>query len=888
MSYWNTLRRTRIAGPALAAAVAAVPALLAAQTPSPRSEQTIDDGWRYRAGGVSFAESPKTDDSNWQRVSLPHTWNAQDPFDDTPGYRRGIGWYRKTLTLDSSLRAKRVFLHFEGANQVARVYVNGAFAGEHRGGYTAFTLDVTRLLRFDGATNENEIAVEVNNAHDPSIPPLSVGYALYGGIYRDVWLVATDSVHATLTDHGGPGVYVSTPAVSRASGTVAVRGTITNDAGVAKRLRVVSTLIDADGRAVATDAANVDVAAGRDGGWTQTLPAIRAPHLWSPEDPYLYHVRTDVYDGSVLRDRVMSPLGFRWYRFDPHEGFFLNGAKYVIHGTNRHQDYAGIGSALSNEMHERDMELIKEMGANFVRLAHYPQDPAVLEAADRLGLLIWEEIPVVDYITPSPEFTATAENMVREMIRQGYDHPSVIMWGTMNEVFLWSPEGARIGRQKDTTYMREVRDYAAHIDSIARREDPTRVTTMATHISGDYEKSGVAYVSQVLGLNIYDGWYSGTFAGFGTQLDKHHARMPDRVLFVSEYGAEDDYRVNSLHPERFDFSGEYQRAYHESYLEQMRSRPWLGGTALWNEFDFSQPETGGSIPYENQKGMITWDRKPKDVYYLYKANWNPAPMLYIASRGWTQRLGTDSTARVGAGPGIATQPVDVYSNLARVELFVNGRSLGAKVPNDVKRATWEVPFRDGDNVVEARGAKDGATYDDRLVIHMTYRAPTLADPSVPFRALGVNVGSLAQVTDPTNEVWEGDQPYRAGSFGYVGGTDGAAMFDKDLAVKGDATTPLFITYRAGLSAYRFDVPDGDYDVELLFAEPKAKPGERVFDVSVNGAPWLTALDLAAQQGLARAARYTKRVTSSGGRGIVVTFSPRVGEPILSGIRVERR
>ncbi|HEY7236821.1 MAG TPA: glycoside hydrolase family 2 TIM barrel-domain containing protein [Gemmatimonadaceae bacterium] len=889
-------RRTWVPGPALAVALAvASPALLDAQSVSSadarfahaaRARYAINEGWRYREGGVNLAESLHFPDESWERVSLPHTWNARDPFDDAPSYRRGIGWYRKTLSLDSALRGKRIFLHFEGANQVAAVYVNGAFAGEHRGGYTAFTFDISKLVRFDGGKNDNVVAVQVNNAHDPFIPPLSVGYALYGGIYRDAWLVATDPVHVTLTDHGGPGVYVSTPAVTQERGTVAVRGAVSNDGATAKHLRIVSTLVDAAGREVARDTAAVDVGARKESAWSQTLPAIARPHLWSPEDPYLYIVRTDVYDGDALRDRVSNSLGFRWYRFDPHEGFFLNGAKYQIHGTNRHQDYAGLGSALPNAFHERDMQLIKEMGANFVRLAHYPQDPAVLDAADRIGLLIWEEIPVVNYITPRTEFTATAENMLREMIRQHFNHPSVILWGTMNEVFLWSPEGARIRAQTDTTYMREVHDYAARVDSLARCEDPTRLTTMAIHISGDYEKSGVANVSQVLGLNIYDGWYSGTFDGFGTQLDKHHARLPDRVLFVSEYGAEDDYRVNSLHPERFDFSGTYMRRYHESYLQQIAARPWLAGTAIWNEFDFSQPETGGSIPYMNQKGMLTWDRKPKDVYYLYKANWNPQPMVYIASRGWTNRLGTDPAARPGAGLGVSTQPVDVYSNLARVELFVNGRSLGAKTPNDVKRATWDVPFRDGDNVIEAHATKDGRRYDDRLVVHMTYRAPRLDDASVPFRALGVNAGSRAQVVDPSGEVWEGDQPYAPGSFGYVGGT--AAMVDKDLPIKGDAVTPLFITHHRGLSAYRFDVADGTYDVELLFAEPSVGPGERVFDVAVNGAPYLRALDLSATYGIGRAARYTTRATATDGQGIVVTFTATKGEPILNAIHVTRR
>jgi beta-galactosidase len=769
---------------------------------------------------------------------------------------------------------------------VADVYVNGAFAGEHRGGYTAFTMDITKLVRFDAGASENVIAVQVNSAHDPFIPPLSVGFALYGGIYRDVWLVATDPVHVTMADHGGPGIYLSTPGLTRERGAVAVRGSVTNDGPVAKQLRVVSTLLDARGAVVAASDASVTAAPGREASWSQRLPAIPGPHLWSPDDPYLYTVRTGVYDGAVLRDQVDSPLGFRWYHFDPRQGFSLNGRKLQLRGTNRHQDYAGIGSAMSNDLHRRDMEWIKEMGANFVRLAHYPQDPAVLEAADRLGLLIWEEIPVVDYVTPRPEFTHNAENMLQEMIRQHYNHPSVIMWGTMNEVFLWSPEGARIRAQTDTGYMRQVHDYAAHVDSLARREDPTRVTTMAIHGSSDYDSAGVSSLSQVLGLNIYDGWYSGTFDGFGRTLDRRHANSPERVLFVSEYGAEDDYRVNSLHPERFDFSGSWMRRYHEAYLRQIAERPWLGGTAIWNEFDFSQPETGGSIPYMNQKGMLTWDRKPKDVFYLYKANWNPEPMVYIASRGWTHRAGTDSTARSGSGPGVSTQPVDVYSNLPSVELFVNGRSLGAKAPDDVRRATWNVPFRDGDNVLSAHGTRDGAAYDDRLLVHMTYRAPLLADSTVPFRELGVNVGTEAQVADASGLVWEGDRPYTAGGFGYAGGT--AAMFNKDLAIRGHATTPLFFTYRSGIESYRLDVPDGEYDVELLFAEPAAKPGERVFGVSVNGTSVVDGLDLSARYGVARAATFTARTSASGGRGILVKFTPTTGLPLLSALHVRRR
>jgi beta-galactosidase len=875
------LRRALILGAALGAAplvgppAAAQPAA-AAVTTAPRIRYTINDGWRYLADGVNFAEKPSLSDEAWERVSLPHTWNASDPFDDVPSYRRGIGWYRKRLALADSLKGKRLSLYFEGANQVADVYVNGAFAGQHKGGYTAFSIDITPFVKFGGGGtgNENLIAVQVDNSHSPYIAPLSVGFALYGGIYRDVWLVATDPVHVTTADHGGPGVYVSTPTVSRAEGVAAARGTIVNETPAEARLRVVNTLLDATGASVGQANSTVRVDAGGSATWSATLPAVRNPHLWSPSDPYLYTVRTDVYEGDRLRDRVTSPLGFRWYRFDGQTGFSLNGAKLQLRGTNRHQDYAGLGSALTNDLHVRDLQLIKEMGANFVRLAHYPQDPAVLEAADRLGLLIWEEVPVVNYITPAPEFTRNSETMLREMIQQHYNHPSVIMWGTMNEVFLWGPQGFRIRKQLDTAYMRETRDFAAHMDSVARAEDRTRVTTMAIHGSSDYDSSGVARVPQVLGLNIYDGWYSGTFDGFGKQLDRRHARFPDQPLFVSEYGAEDDYRVNSVEPERFDFSNTWMRRFHESYLEQLTARPWLAGTAVWNEFDFSQPETGGSIPYMNQKGLLTWDRTPKDVYYLYKANWNPAPMAYIASRGWSNR----------AGP--STQPVDVYSNLPSVELFVNGRSLGARTPNTVKRATWEVPFTAGRNVLTARGSRDGIAVVDSLAVRFTGRPARLADGTVPFRELGVNVGGKAQVADARGLVWLGDQPYVAGGYGYVGGTP--TMFDKDLAITSTPQPPLYFTYQEGLSSYKLDVPDGDYEVELLFAEPSARPGERVFGVTVNGRPIVENLDLSATHGVARAVTYPARATATGGAGITVQFVPVKGKPILNAIHVRKR
>lgn len=849
---------------------------LAAQTV--RTRYTINDGWRYSPTAVEFAERPLLSDDDWQRVSLPHTWNAHDPFDDVPSYHRGISWYRKTLLLPEELKDKRIFLYFEGVNQAADVYVNGAFIGRHLGGYTAFTFDVTKAVRF-GEKTQNLIAVKVDNSHDPQVPPLSVGFALYGGIYRDVWLLAVDPLHVKLTDHASSGVYITTPRVSRDMGQAHVRGTVVNSTSEPKRIRISHSLVDSSGARVAESSSVLNIAAGAEASFAQIMPAVAQPQLWSPDRPYLYRLRTSVQEGDVLRDEVENPVGFRWFSFDAGRGFFLNGERLQLRGTNRHQDMQGFGSALSNQQHVQDLRWIKQMGANFLRLAHYPQDPAVLDAADRLGLLIWEEIPVVNYITVSEEFAQNARTALREMIRQHFNHPSVILWGTMNEVFLWSQQGARIGRHTDTTYMAAVRSFAADLDRLARAEDPARYSAMAIHGSADYDAAGVADMAQVLGLNLYSGWYGGEFEDFGKSLDRRHARYPKQILMISEYGAGSDLRLNALVPERFDHSSTWFRMFHESYLRQIKARPYIAGSAIWNQFDFSQPHIGESMPNMNQKGMLTFDRKPKDAFYLYQANWNPAPLVYIASRDWTHRTGTAPARAV-------LQPVDVYSNVGPVELFANGKSLGRREPDDLNKLSWQVPFTDGSNLIEARAVRGDQVYSDQLVIQFDYYPQNLRDPSAPFTQLGVNVGSNAQFA-AHGAVWEADQLYRPGAFGYLGGE--RKLMARDVVMTNTPHSGLYVTYRLGLEGYRFDVPDGSYTVELSFAEPeRIAAGARVFDVLINGATVLTGIDLVAQTGIGAARSVVIDTAARSGGGIQVTFRARSGQPLLNGIRVTRR
>ena len=419
----------------------------------PRIEYTINEDWRFIPNGMAFGHSLLAEDPGAEVVSIPHTWNTRDPFNGKFSYRRGISWYRKELVLNEELKGKRLFLYFEGANQVADVYINSVFAGQHKGGYTAFIVDITDYATF-GIDAPNLIAVQVDNSHDNHIPPLSVGYALYGGIYRDVWLIATSPLHFKLSDHASSGIYITTPEVSEKKAKVEIKGTLVNNTDEVKRISVISRILDNEGRLVKKTESVVEVGPDSETHFRQSTGPINTPRLWSPDDPYLYRVVSEIHDENFIVDKVNNPLGFRWFSFDPDKGFSLNGEKLLLKGTNRHQDMMGKGHALTNAVHERDLRIIKEMGCNFLRLAHYPQDPRILEMADKLGLLIWEEIPLVNYMNISHPFIENSKNIIREMIRQHYNHPSVIMWGSMNEIFLWSKEGARTREHTDESIIR--------------------------------------------------------------------------------------------------------------------------------------------------------------------------------------------------------------------------------------------------------------------------------------------------------------------------------------------------------------------------------------------------------------------------------------------------
>lgn len=852
-----------------------------------RIKQSINSNWRFIRKDVSNARDPGLDDRSWQIVSLPHTWNKKDAFNDTRGYYRGPAWYRKKINIGNKLSGKQVFLKFGAANQVADVFVNGRYVTEHKGGYTAFSVNITRYLHFG---EENVIAVRVDNSYNHEIPTLSADFTFFGGIYRNVWLIATDPVHISVTDFGSPGVFLHTADVSDKSALVIAKTEVTNNSKEEQSVRIETIITDRTGHVVGNMSSNLTINPGKKEEVSQKSHTIRNPHLWSPDDPYIYTVTTKVIQNGTVVDSETNPLGIRWYSFDPNKGFFLNGKHLKLQGVNMHQFYPGMGSAVPQRYHVADMKMIKDMGANFVRLAHYPQNPSVLQAADRLGLMIWQEIPVVNTIDTTAAFSANASHMLREMIRQYYNYPSIILWGYMNEILLVPPYYAnRFHPEKRKEYLQKVVELARHLNSIAHKEDPTRETVMAMHHSTVsaktlYDQIGLSNVPDVVGWNLYQGWYEPMQDStgknlFGIFVDNQHKKYPKRSMIISEFGAGSDSRIHTKDPQRFDFSVEYQNYYHEHILNQIDERAFIAGSAEWVMFDFASEGRNDTRPWINEKGLVNEDRTPKEVYYFYKSKFSDQPVLRIASRDWTHRTvpyrqGNQKTF---------DEPVTIFSNLQNVSLSVNGHSLGEKQPGKADYIDWKVPMRIGPNHLVVRGRSKGKNYSDELTINLSYRDDFSGKPG-SFQQLLINAGSHYQFYSNPGVIWEADQSKEGHNWGYSGGKSGHTPAN----ILNTTDDPVYQNYREGVNEYHFDVPPGSYMVKIFLSEPKyGLAGERIFSIRVNGNSLFDNIDLAGTCG--RNVPVTRAIQTDVGdnNGITITFTAAKGKTLINGISIRK-
>lgn len=864
---------------------------------------TINDGWKFTKGSPFEAQLTGCDDSSWETVNIPHTWNDKDADDETPGFYRGPVWYRKQLFIDKSQEGRQAVIYFEGANQEVRFYLNGQFVGEHKGGYTRFCFDITSHLRYG---QENLFAIYVNNVYNPNIPPLSADFTFFGGIYRDVYLQFMNPVHIATNDYASSGVYIRTPEVSNSAASVEITTLLTNDMPQATEIRVENIICDADGKEVKKTQAEVKLAAGETKTDISKKIKIDSPRLWDIDDPYRYMVYTRILDKrkGTLLDEVVNPLGLRWFKFDSEKGFFLNGKGRKLIGTARHQDYFQKGNALCDELHVQDVLLLKEMGGNYLRVSHYPQDPVIMEMCDKLGIVTSVEIPVVNAVTETEEFLHNSVEMAKEMVRQDFNRPSVMIWGYMNEIFLRRPYTE--GKQLED-YYRFTEKVARALEATIREEDPSRYTMMAYHnMPQYYEDAHLTEIPMIQGWNLYQGWYEPDINEFQRLLDRAHKVYKGKVLMVTEYGPGVDPRVHSYQPERFDFSQEYGLVYHKHYLNEMMKRPFIAGSSLWNLNDFYSESRVDAVPHVNNKGVVGLNREKKDVYWFYKTALSRRPILVIGNREWKSRGGVVNTAQKEC-----IQSVPVFSNAEEVELFVNNKSLGKKKIED-NYALFDVPFVSGENLLEAVAVTGDNKLRDMLRIQFQLVGSQLKDEAVPFTELNVMLGSPRYFEDrAANVAWIPEQEYKPGSWGFIGGTSYrrktgfGTMLGSDIDIHGTDMNPIFQTQRVGIKSFKADVPDGEYSVYLHWAELESDKerealvynlgadseqtfaGNRSFGISINGTTVSDDFNVARDYGYARAVIKKFVITVKDGKGVSVDFHKKEGEPILNAIRIYR-
>lgn len=651
---------------------------------NPRRSVLLDKGWGYKPITDNKRNAPLTP------VTLPHTWNAEY-IKGTTQYNREMMIYKRNLEVTPDMKDKRLFLYFEGANSAADVMVNYRTVGTHLGGYTAFCLEITDYVH----EGKNDVEVWVSNAYRTDILPISGDFNIYGGLHRPCHLIVTEKNCISPLFYASSGLLIHQDKVIDKQAKLTVE-TILSLKEQKAGLTVKTTVTDASGKPVAVKESAVT-------GETLKQPiTIDNPTLWNgKQNPYLYSVTAELYDNGALIDRVTERTGFRYFSVDPDTGFYLNGNPYDLHGYCRHEDVKGKGSALVMEDYQRDMDLINEVGATVMRLAHYPHGKPMYDLSDKNGILLWTEIPMcgpggyayTGYLH-NKGFEDNARQVARELVYQNFNHPSICFWGIFNELLL-----------SDNKQFQEYDNpvaFAKEINALYKQLDPSRLTTFATCVDQ------VPYLgcSDLIAWNKYFSWTKSEQMA-GDFFDKAYATANGQPVGVSEYGAggsplqhadplDVEFKAeNGYHPE------EHQAICHEGYWKAFVKRPYLWAKIIWQFSDMqSFFRNEGDTPGINDKGSVTYDRKTKkDVFYFYKANWNPEPMLYITSRRFTSRTKADTQVRV-------------YSNLKEATLYINDKKIGKAKKDVVNRILWNVTLNPGQNVIKVVGKSGKKTLTD--------------------------------------------------------------------------------------------------------------------------------------------------------------------------------
>ena len=592
----------------------------------------FNGGWYFKKGEEIPTELIKEE---YERVDVPHTYNALDGQDGGDNYYRGYATYVKEFIYENDEEYPLSFLEFRGVGQSAEVYLNGNFIGRHDGGYSTFRFDVTEYL-----DKNNLLVVRCYNGKTEKVYPQMADFTFYGGIYRDVYLLHCKNEHFDLLDHGSDGVIVSSK-LNGNKAEVTVEGWVSGG-------KEVELVID-----------DVKEVAKIENNHFKTVMNIDNPHRWDGlEDPYLYTLKATLLDGEV-KDEKEVRFGIREFSVDPDKGFFLNGRHYPLRGVSKHQDRLGVGNAVSRNDLEEDMRIIKELGATTIRLAHYQHDQYFYDLCDENGLVVWAEIPYISRHMPDGKENTLSQ--MEELVKQNYNHPSIVCWGLSNEITIGG------GAESDTLINNH-----KELNDLVHKLDSTRLTTMA-HVMTQDPNGTVTELPDIASYNHYYGWYVGDTSGYAKFFDKFHSEHPNYCIGLSEYGADANPILHTNNPKRGDYTEEYQCKYHEDVLAFINERDYLWATHVWNMFDFAaDARREGANPGRNQKGLVTMDRKlKKDSFYLYKSFWNKKDkFVHLCGSRYVNRH-EDETS------------IKVYSNLNKVDLYVDGDLFESKQGNNI-------------------------------------------------------------------------------------------------------------------------------------------------------------------------------------------------------------
>jgi beta-galactosidase len=860
-----------------------------------RTTTDLNQNWRFvQDDRLTDAAALADTISDWELVTLPHTWNAQDAASlHATDYKRGRGWYR--LGFDTPSTGSRHWLEIGAASLVADVWLNGKKLGQHKGGFTIFRFDVTDGLKPSGS---NTLMIKVDNSEPQeendltAIAPLGGDFNVSGGLYRYVRLISTAGpVHFDLGDMGGPGVYAHTTAVGPSGATVHVRTRMKNDSSAAASYQVRVSLLDAGGKVAGSAERRVPLAAGAEQEIGQDI-RVEQPHLWQGrEDPYLYQLVAELLaDGGKPVDNLVQSFGIRQIRIDPEKGFYLNGKYLRLHGVAMHQDFLGKGWATSHADVDSSLGLIMEIGANAVRLAHYPYSMYTVDRVSRLGLVAWAETSLglgtkvhnCSRDDATPAYVANAKQQLQELIRQQYNEAAIAMWAVGNET---SARQLNCDDPYDN-----VTPVLRALHRLAKSEDESRPTVYAEygHPADRSGPSATEGITDLFATNRYFLWYTPNLSRLDALLDSLRVKTPRQPLGVSEYGAgaalthhTDDVEggkpeVRSAPEGQVAYQPEEYAAYvHEKNYRLFSSKRYLWGTFVWNMFDFgSGHRNEGDLLGVNTKGLVTFDRKTrKDAFYFYKANWSSQPVTYIVGRRYTDRA-------------YALNDVKVYSNADSVTLSVQGRRVGTLTAKQCDQKTClfkGVRLSRGDNAVKAVGRHGDSAVTDSVrwslgSYNVNIAAGRLATGYVSSQ--GIRYGS--------DDFYSGGSDEAVDASGEPTPTD---LVGSTATIGGTNDPSLYTYYRKGSFSYDVPLADGRYEVVLGFVEPVPSLliGERVFDVTAGGKTELADFDVLKEAtGQPRSAVVRTFTVTVSNRHLRLGFEPKKGEAVVSNISVRRR